>query len=432
MSQMSSGPSVWEQADPTTAADLAPADLARIVAALRRAQPALAARSVERRVDDLNRIVDAWLAPGSTWFARAEAVLPAATGFSPAMIRHALPTMLAPLRAPALAELLAAEVGRRRGPQLILHVLPGNLPAMAAIPAALSLAIGSSALLKPGRGDRLFPELFAASVAAHDGELGACLAAAYWPGGARAIEDVALAGADLVVAAGNDATISELAARVRGRFIGYGERVSFAVVAREIAPQDNLARSVAAELAADVAIWDQRGCLSPQLCFVEGGGDAARQFGTLVAAALRPLAESLPAARMSDAERIAVRRFRDDAEWRGLGGAGVRLFALEGDGDGTVVVESAPIFQPTPLCRSLRVVPVADMVELASVLAPVRALLEGAGLAAPPERWTDLAARLAELGVHRVGKIGAMQRPPLDWRQGGRPRVGDWVVEERA
>jgi len=412
-------------ADPgaSVPAAVTPALLARTIAELRRARHALAARSTDSIVAALSRVVDAWLAPRSTWRTRAETLLPAATGFSPAMVRHALPTMLDPLRAPALGELIAAEAGARRGPELILHVLPGNLPGLAAIPAALSLAIGSAALLKAGRGDRVFPQLLVESIAAHDAELGRCLAACYWPGGDPAAEPVALAAADLVVASGDDATIRALAAGARGRFIGHGHRVSFAAVSRECTTGE-----AAAQLAEDIAIWDQRGCLSPQLCFVEGDVAAAVGFATLVAAALRPLAQRLPPGRLSAAERLAVRRFRDEAEWRGFGGERTRLFALDGEGDGTVVVEPVPVFEPTPLCRSLRVVPLADLHRLPAVLAPARALLEGAGLAAPPERWPGLAAALAASGVHRVSPLGAMQRPPLDWRQGGRPRVGDWVA----
>ena len=411
---------------------MTPGELQRTIERLRRARAALAARSTAEVVAVLSDVVGAWLAPLSPWRVRAETLLPAATGFSPAMVRHALPTMLEPLHSPALAGLLAAEVGARRGPELILHILPGNLPGLAAIPAALSLAIGSAALLKAGRGDRVFPALFAASIAARDAELGACVAACYWPGGARACEDVALAAADLVVAAGDDATISDLAARTGKRFVGHGHRVSFAVVGREIIADAGAAQRAAAGLAADVAIWDQRGCLSPQLCAVEGDGEAACRFGALVAAALRPLAQRLPAARLSSAERLAVRRFRDAAEWRGFGDARPTLFALDGEGDGTVVVESAPIFRPSPLCRSLRVVSVADADELAAVLAPARAVLEGAGLATAPERWPALAARLMACGVHRVCALGEMQRPPLAWRQGGRPRVGDWIEAARA
>lgn len=404
------------------------AELGQVIAGLRAAQPRLARRSSDEVVALLDDVVEAWLAPDSPWLARAEALLPAASGFSPAMVRYALPTMLAPLRAPALAALLARESAGRRGPALVLHVLAGNLPGLAAVPAALSLAIGAAALLKPGRGDRIFPALWAGSIAARDADLGACVAALYWPGGARECDDAALAAADLVVASGDDATIAALAGRARGRFIGHGHRVSFAVVGREVATEAEAADRAAAALADDVAIWDQRGCLSPQFCLVEGDRERALDFARRFAEALRPLATSLPPAAMTDAERLAVRRLRDDAEWRGLAGEAVQLFACGGDGAGTVVVEPAARFLPSPLARSLRVMPVASLAEIAALLAPVRGALECAGLAAAPPRWNEAAAMLGAAGVPRVCPLGAMQRPGLDWRQGGRPRLADWLA----
>jgi hypothetical protein len=415
--------------DGAVLSEIPPRLLTRTIAALRDAEPALGARPREQIVAALTDVVEGWLAPGSPWFERAVAALPQDTGFSPAMIRHALPTMLAPLRAPALGDLLAAEAGGRHGPALILHILPGNLPGLAAVPAALSLAIGSAALLKAGSGDRVFPALFAASIAARDAELGACVAACYWRGGDRPCEDIALAASDVVVASGDDETIDDLRARTCGRLVGHGHRVSFAVVAREVLADEHSRRHAVQRLAEDVAIWDQRGCLSPQVCVVEGDVDAAIDFGAAAAGALAELAERLPPARLTSAERLAMRRFRDEAEWRTFGGERAAVFALAADGAGTVVVEPTPLFRPTPLCRSLRVLAIADLGALGELLAPVRAWLECAGLAAPPERWPLLARRLEESGVHRVCEVGEMQRPPLTWRQGGRPRVADWLSE---
>src|SRR4029079_17586619 len=104
----------------TNAGETDPRDLAARIAALRQAQVALSARPREQILAVLADAVERWLAPESPWFARALQLLPAPTGFSPAMIRQALPTMLAPLRGDALAEILATEVGTRRGPALIL------------------------------------------------------------------------------------------------------------------------------------------------------------------------------------------------------------------------------------------------------------------------------------------------------------------------
>jgi hypothetical protein len=398
-------------------------EIAAIASALRAARPALAARPRAGVLDALAAVVDAWLAPASPWLERAVATLPAATGFSPAMIRHALPTMLEPLRQPALHDLVERQAGARRGPPLILHVLPGNLPGLAAIPAALSLAVGSAALLKPGRGDRAFPALFIESIAARDAALADCLAAAYWPGDDRASGDAALGAADLVVAAGDDTTIADLARRTRGRFIGHGHRLSFAVVSRTLAAD----QATAAALAADVAIWDQRGCLSPQLCFVEGDRDAAVAFADHLAAALFSLATDLPPAHLALGDRLAIRRVRDAAEWATFDGERAVVHAAADEAAGTVIVEPRAALSASPLGRTIRVMPIASFAALEALLAPHRAILEGVGLAAPEEHWPLLAARLDACGAHLVSRPGAMQRPPLDWRQGGRPRLADWL-----
>jgi len=413
-------PRIVEQSPARTGAHHLPAVLERLAAAQRR----LAARPRAEIVDIIAGVVGDWLVAGSPWMARAAAQLPAATGFSPEMVRFALPAMLEPLRREELASLLDEQARGRVGPPLILHVLPGNLPGLAAIPAGLSLAIGSAALLKPGRGDRVFPSLFIESVAARDGELAAALAAPYWPGGERSCEDVALAAADLVVASGDEESVADLAQRRRDRFIGHGHRISFAVVTDDV---DDIARS-AVDLALDVATWDQRGCLSPQLAFIEGELDAAHAFGEQLACQLHRQAVALPPAPMSIGERLAVRRWRDEAQWASFDGEPYRLFVAGDEAAGTVVVEPRAALRPTPLSRSIRVVPLASFDDLPRLLAPYARWLEGAGLAASEERWRTYADRLEAAGVHLVSRLGAMQRPPLNWRHGGRPRVADWCV----
>ena len=398
------------------------ADIAAAIAGLRTAQSSLRGRSRAQVIATLSAVADDWLAPDSPWMARAAALLPDAADLSAAMIRYALPTMIEPLRAPALAEIVQREAGDRPGPSLVLHILPGNLPGLAAIPAALSLAVGSAALLKPGRGDRVFPSLFIASLAARDPDLARCLAAPYWSGGDRACEDIALAAAEVVIAAGDDATIADLSRRARGRFVGHGHRISFALVTRD-ASEDPAS---AAALALDTAIWDQRGCLSPQLCFVEGDRDAAVDFAARVADELARLAAPLPPGPMSVGQRLAIRRLRDEAEWAVFDGERNSVFAPGDEAAGTVVVEPLPALRPSPLGRSLRVMPVASIAALTEILRPCRGVLEGAGLAAEPDRWLLLAEALAGAGVHLVSRLGSMQRPPLAWRQGGRPRLASW------
>jgi hypothetical protein len=225
-----------------------------------------------------------------------------------------------------------------------------------------------------------------------------------------------------VIAAGDDATIADLERRTPGRFIGHGHRISFAVVSRALA-SDPVS---AAGLALDTAIWDQRGCLSPQLCFVEGDLEAAMELAAAVTAALARLAESLPPAQLSVADRLAIRRLRDESEWATFDGERARVFALPDEAAGTVVVEPRAALAPSPLGRSLRIMPIASTAALCDLLRPFRGVLEAAGVAVEPDRRPALAAALQASGVHLISTLGAMQRPPLDWRQGGRLRLGSW------
>jgi hypothetical protein len=273
----------------------------------------------------------------------------------------------------------------------------------------------------------VFPALFARSLAEVDADLGACIAACYWRGGDRTVEAAAFAAADLVVASGDDATLAEIRARCSARFIGHGHKISFAVIDAEVLRSSALTAAAATGLALDVAIWDQRGCLSPQLCFVEGHFDQASSFAHLLAGELDRLSARLPSGDKSVEEHVAIRRFRAEAEWAAPGRQRPLLLGSGATTDWTVVVEPHPVFRPTPLGRSLRILPLQDLSQLPPLLEPVRSSLEGAGRAVAPGREAKLDQLLAAAGVHHIAPLGAMQRPTLSWKQGGRPRVADWV-----
>jgi hypothetical protein len=417
-------------------AEVRPAQLALQTERLRQAQQRLQRRSSESILATLDNVVQEWLRPGSPWMRRAQEILPAATGFSDAMIQHALPFQMAPIRAPHLRSLLDEEIGEKAFridrpneiPNLIVHVLPGNLPGLAAIPVALSLSLRSAALVKAASGDRVFPTLWAQSISEVDAELGACVAVSYWTGGDHRCEEVAFAAADLVVASGDDRSVDDARRRCPTRFIGHGHRISFAVVTRESVADAPLADEAAEGLGLDVALWDQRGCLSPQVCFLEGTFEEAGRFAMRLADAFDRHARLLPPRKLSVEEQIAVRRFRDEAEWENISGRRCDLFRPNESLDWSITVEAEPIFRPTPLCRSLRILPLRDIAEIDDALQPARPFLQGAGLACPTSRQEVIVHLLTRAGVSRISPLGEMQKPPLNWRQGGRPRIADWVA----
>ncbi len=401
------------------------ADLVAVVDELLRGRESLFARKPAEIATVLSTVVDGWLSPGSAWMAQAIDAVCAESGFSLPMVREYLPSMIEPLRGLALSDLVERELGGWEGlenlctPRLTLHVLPSNLPGHAAIPAAVSLLLRSAVLLKPGRSDRAFGGLWVESIRAVDAELGRCAASCYWQGGNRPMETLALERADLVVASGGDRAIEDLRGRCSGSFVGHGHRVSLAVVCG-----DAERRAAAKALAADVVAWDQLGCLSPQVCFVEGGVGVAGELARALADELRAMSRRMPPGRLGQGELVESRRFREAAEWKDFAGAGRRLFAVsDAIADGCVVVDDELGFAPTPLHRCVRVVPVSGVEQVAAVISQHKSVLEAAGVATSGAAFSAVRDHLNRAGVPYVVRLGTMQRPTLHWQPGGRSRL---------
>src|SRR4030095_9382185 len=104
-------------------------------------------------------------------------------------------------------------------------------------------------------------------------------------------------------------------------------------------------------------------------------------------------------------------------EWRAHNGETVTLFELGSDGEGVVVAEPTPAFQPTPLCRSVRVQPIPDIGALAALLAPARSALECARVAsgwAPARRRLDGVSPCRRLtDWHATSCATSVRRPHL-------------------
>ncbi len=346
------------------------------------------------------------------------AALPAAAGLSRAMITAVIPIAAAALDAAAMTDLIEDEWGRGaagrpvpEGPPLIAHVLASNVPALALPAIALACLVGAAVVVKSGRRDTLSAPAFARALADVDPDLAATVVTAYWPGGDVAREDTLLERADVVVLTGGDEAIAALAGRRRSRVIAHGPRVSVAALGRDGL---NDARGAATALALDVALHDQRGCLSPHAVYVETGGDVSpRAFAERLAGALDEIARSLPRGEASVEERAAARACAAETEWSPGG------IVLETAG-GTVLYDETTAFRPTSGLRMVRVHPLDDVHALATTLPAGR--IECVGLARLDA--SPLVAGLRARGVSRLCPVGGMQQPPLAWPRGQQAPLG--------
>jgi hypothetical protein len=349
--------------------------------------------------------VEAFLDPRSPERMALREPLARLTGLSPQGLEAALTAVLGGVREPHAAATFA-RAGSRRQQVPALVVLAGNLPALAVQPLLPALALRRPLLLKPSRDEPLFTAAFVAALARRLPALGDGLAVATWPGGDAALEAPLLAAAPTVIAYGGAETVADLARRASGRVVDHGPKLSLAVVAAGV----DLPRT-AAGLARDVALFDQRGCLSVQVVLVEGD-TVARALAGELAEALRALAAELPHGPVEPTVAAAVQQLRAEAAMRGLWVADLPLAA------GTVVVESRSGVRPSPGLRTVRVYPVPALPEAPGLLAPWRDRLQGAALAGDAA-WA-LAAELGALGVTRCTVPGELQAADAAWHNGGR------------
>lgn len=439
-------------ADLPPEATLSPAMITEACQTLKRnRQTYLAHHSTEHMIKILSEVAGNWLQADDPFRKMALELGPGQTGFSAATLARGLDSFFSELTSDNLNALLVQELGdaRRldhllavgddhkrgrsalaRGPELLVHIAPGNIPNPALMSIVLGVLVRSAQFVKCASGTAFLPRLFAHSLYDVEPKLGACLEIAAWRGGNIDSERVLFDEADCVTATGSDETLAAIRAKLpaKTRFLGYGHRVSFAFVTRE-ALHGHHAKKVAAQAAADVAAWNQLGCLSPHVIYVQTGSDVMpKRFAELLARELERLEASEPRGDLPADTAAAIASRRAIYEVRAAHALHTRVWRSANSTAWTVVYEEDARFQTSCLNRFIYVKPVRDLTEALQNADPVRGSVSTVGLAAPEHRASELATQLARWGATRVCPLGRMQKPPLTWRHDGRPALGDLVT----
>jgi hypothetical protein len=410
----------------------------------------LAHRSTHSLVNVMSDVARSWLEPDYPFRKLALEQGPAATGFSRATLARGLDSFFKQLTPEHFEALLEQDLGHARrldelvsgeaermtgraslasGPELLVHVAAGNLPNPTLSAMVLGLLVRSAQIVKCASGTSLLPRLFAHSLYEVQPKLGACLEVAEWRGGNTELEKALFDEADCVTATGSDETLAAIRQRLpsRARFLGYGHRVSFGYVAGGVLTGLN-ARKTAGHAAADVTAWNQQGCLSPHVIYVEqGGGVPPELFAQLLAEELERREETEPRGEVAVEAAAAIASRRAFYEVRAAHSPETRHWCSRNSTAWTVVYEADPRFQLSCLNRFIYVKGVKDLTEAMQNAESVRSQVSTVGLAAQEHKEPELAAELARWGVARVCRLGRMQEPPLGWRHDGRPALGDLV-----
>ena len=314
--------------------------------------------------------------------------------------------------------------------ELVLGFAAGNVPGTAFLLALLGgLANAAQSLPAPAvlirnsRHEPLFAPWLLSLIEQVDPELVSPLAVLLWDYEDTALQARLMKAAGLMIAAAGDDTIAALdAARQASapglRFHRHGHKVSFSVISREFSSQQTVA-AAAASAALDSSMWDQNGCLSARVHFVEGDANA---YAAGLAAAMRGLAEEAP--RGATPRRFIHRAFDTYHALQDTG----KVHVLTSYEDDCVVVLDLRPWDAEAFRRGVNacqgrvtiVRPVRDVLDVPDILRSIPMdNLQTVGLACDAARILPFAEKAGAAGVTSIRRLGKAAFPQLAYSWDG-------------
>lgn len=388
-----------------------PAAIRERAAAVHEAGATLRKATIDERTAWLAEAADRLLGRASS----ESAALAETTGLSVRMVDWATRTTLKTVDEQALRSLASQARGSGREPIAMLSIiLAGNVFTASVRGIVVPLLLGVPVLVKSSSRETSFPAMLRDALRRTDPGLGAAMDLVVFPGGDPEREAALVQSAEAVAVYGSDQTVASIEGRCTDRMlIAHGHGVSAAYCGSRALSKAHIDRTIAA-LSLDICAYDQRGCLSPQVVFVQASRDyAVSEFAERLAIrGLEPLAKALPRGPLPLAVGAA------QAQWRGV--AEVEATLILGDTFSICVRDRGPI-RWSPGYRNVSVLPVSDVGDAFDVMQPFATSLKCLG--------TDDASRAAV--EHELGRrdafyayaceLGQMQAPPLDAPADGMP-----------
>ena len=407
--------------------------------------------TVPQIIDVIDRAIARLLDRSDPYRQQAEALLPTVSGYDSEMVRLGLTGFFKTFRAAQLHRFVAEDLGnpllldgfqptvkggavRAFGPALLVHSWAGNVPALALWSFVCGLLVKAGNIGKLPSAEPLFAGWFAHLLAEVHPPIADCFAVVWWKGAGGGDASALYAQADTVLAYGGNDALDAIRRRlpVTTRFLQHGHKLGFGMVGA--AALDTLKAPPLARLAAwDVMRYDQQGCYSPHVFYVQRGGAVSpRVFAGYLAGELAQLHRRFPRRPLDVDDSVAVAHWRQALEWQALSaapGAGQapQLIGTPTDAWSVAYSDAIQPLSPTALQRTIQVVGVDALDDVLPVVAAHQQFLQTAGVAAAPEELYRLASSLGAVGVTRISAIGSMSTPEAGWHHDGRFNLLDLV-----
>ena len=364
---------------------------------------------------------------------KLEKLLPLITGFNHETIRLSLTHSLKTFREHELMrwlsvnfenplildQFIASSHGgftKAVGPKLTVHIWAGNVPVLPLWSLVGSLLVKGKVIGKVSSSEPLFIGVFCQLLVEIEPRLADSLAIVSWRGGDTGREKMLLNEAEVVVGYGSNRTISKLQQQIghNTHFIGFGNKLSFGFLHKLVLDKQK-AENLAKQAAKSVIYYDQQGCYSPQLFFVEKNGQTSpHEWALLLAGKLQSYQNRYPLRNLSIEEAYDRSKFYESKMWDDH----CKVIVPE-DRSWIVSYSEKPFLEPTPLSRVVQVIAIDHWKSLAEIIRDKSQVLQTVGIAAPTDELFDIASDWGALGITRVTSLDKMVQLHAGWHQDG-------------
>ncbi|WP_234397018.1 acyl-CoA reductase [Bacillus massiliglaciei] len=401
--------------------------------------------SVVEIINIIDKAIDRLLDRSTSYRQKAEQLLPIITGYDEEVIRLGLTSYLKKFRKHELQRFVVEDLGnplllddfqprikggfsKAVGPNLITHVWSGNVPALPLWSFISALLAKSGNIGKVSSAEPLFAGWFAHLLVEIEPKLAECFAVIWWKGGDKERETCILEQSDVLVGYGSNETLDALQSRIpiTTRFLAYGHKISFGLISCSSLDSQKSFETVR-QAALEVIRYDQQGCYSPHIFYVQHGGNVSpREFARYMAHELDNLEKRYPRRSLSMEESAVLASWRQKEEMS-------IFFDLQKEvlgnttHDWTVVYEEKVNFTPSCLNRVIKVIAFEKIEDLIPSIEPHRAFLQTVGIAGSPKELFHWAESLGKIGVTRITALGSMTSPEAGWHHDGRFNLLDLI-----
>jgi phenylacetate-CoA ligase len=387
-----------------------------------------------------------WANPSYEGRVQALELLPAETGFSiemTAMALNELPKLLDPrgLEKKLKTELRGlppvGEESYRYETQtglswqplgLMLHVLAGNVFLGGPGSWLEGLISKNANILKMSSGEKIFMPLFLKSLQEvdADGVISKSVALIDFPSSADAIIQSLKSSVDGIVVWGGEQAVKAYRKdlSLHTRLIAFGPKLSFSVITEKGISEKSVSE-IAERIALDVSIWDQNACTAPQMIYLQNKS-LINPLAEAIGKALAVKVKTLPAGPADLDTAVEIRKLRTVNEIAMARGQGY-IAASEKNLDYTVVVDSQMAITPSPLHRTIRIVPFTDFSDVITEMKSLKGFLQTVGVQADISEQMAIHHQLAKAGATRIVDLGSMAGGEIDDPHDGQYDLSQFV-----